>query len=121
MKKTGIITDSHCAISPDEAKKYGIKVLPMPLYIDDNCSYEGTTISRFKFFEKLKSCQRVRASQASPPEVTDLWKECFAEYETGPFLDIKTILRLHTGLLEQYEKCRGIKKQSVLCLFLNEF
>jgi len=214
MKKTGIITDSHCGISIDDARTHGIRVLPMPLYIDEDCYYEGTSITRSDFFEKLKSCEKVSTSQASPGEVTDLWQECLKEYETilympissglsgavntamllaeeeefagrvfvvdngristpmhssildalelieegysakeiknileaekdkmsiyiavetleylkkggrisgttaaiGTLLDIKPILRLHTGLLEQHEKCRGSKKAKRLML-----
>lgn len=214
MQKIGIITDSHCGISTDEASKYGIRVLPMPLYIDDDCLYEGTTISRLDFFERLKTCEKVSTSQASPAEVMDLWNDCLTEYETilympmssglsgacntaklfaeddefknrvfvvdngristpmhrsildavelidegysakeikdilesekdkmsiyiavetleylkkggrissttaaiGTILDIKPILRLHTGLLEQFEKCRGSKKAKHIML-----
>ena len=214
MKKIGIITDSHCGISREEASKYGIRVLPMPLYIDDDCLYEGTTISRLDFFERLKTCEKVNTSQASPAEVMDLWNESLTEYETilympmssglsgacntaklfaeddefknrvfvvdngristpmhrsildavelidegysakeikdilesekdkmsiyiavetleylkkggrissttaaiGTLLDIKPILRLHTGLLEQFEKCRGSKKAKRIML-----
>ncbi len=82
MQKIGIITDSHCGISREEASKYGIRVLPMPLYIDDDCLYEGTTISRLEFFERLKTCEKVSTSQASPAEVMDLWNESLTEYET---------------------------------------
>lgn len=214
MQKIGIITDSHCGISREEASKYGIRVLPMPLYIDDDCLYEGTTISRLDFFERLKTCEKVSTSQASPAEVMDLWNESLTEYETvlympmssglsgacntaklfaeddefknrvfvvdngristpmhrsildavelidegysakeikdilesekdkmsiyiavetleylkkggrissttaaiGTILDIKPILRLHTGLLEQFEKCRGSKKAKRIML-----
>lgn len=214
MQKIGIITDSHCGISREEASKYGIRVLPMPLYIDDDCLYEGTTISRLDFFERLKTCEKVSTSQASPAEVMDLWNESLTEYENilympmssglsgacntaklfaeddefknrvfvvdngristpmhrsildavelidegysakeikdilesekdkmsiyiavetleylkkggrissttaviGTLLDIKPILRLHTGLLEQFEKCRGSKKAKRIML-----
>ena len=41
MKKIGIVTDSHCGISPEEGEKIGVKVIPMPLFIDDECYYEN--------------------------------------------------------------------------------
>ena len=82
MKKIGIITDSHCGVTQAEAERLGIKVLPMPLYIDDVCYYEDITISQSEFFEKLKVCDKVSTSQASPAEVMDLWNACLEEYET---------------------------------------
>lgn len=82
MKPIGIITDSHCGISVSEAEKLGVKVLPMPLYIDDECYYEGKSITRKAFFEKLKECEKVSTSQASPADVMDMWDEMLKEYET---------------------------------------
>ena len=82
MKPIGIITDSHCGISVSEAEKLGVKVLPMPLYIDDECYYEGKSITRKVFFEKLKECEKVSTSQASPADVMDIWDEMLKEYET---------------------------------------
>lgn len=82
MKPIGIVTDSHCGISTEEASKYGIRVLPMPLYVDSECYYENVSITRNEFFEKLKDCEKVSTSQASPSEVMDLWQECLKEYET---------------------------------------
>ena len=35
MKKTGIMTDSHSGILPEEAERLGIRVLPMPFYIGE--------------------------------------------------------------------------------------
>ena len=55
MKRIGIVTDSHSGITQEEAKRLGIKVLPMPFYIEEECYYENVTLSREDFFEKLKS------------------------------------------------------------------
>ena len=82
MKKIGIVTDSHCGVTFAEAEKLGIRVLPMPLYIDDVCYYEDKTITQKEFFDKLAVCDKVSTSQASPAEVMDLWNECLEEFET---------------------------------------
>ena len=82
MKKVGIVTDSHCGVTFAEAEKLGIRVLPMPLYIDDVCYYEDKTITQKEFFDKLAVCEKVSTSQASPAEVMDLWNECLEEFET---------------------------------------
>ena len=49
MKKIGIMTDSHSGILTEEAEKLGIKVLPMPFYIDDKLYLEGVDLSREEF------------------------------------------------------------------------
>lgn len=50
MKPIGIVTDSHSGIAPEDAQQMGIYVLPMPFYVDEECFYEGVTISRASFF-----------------------------------------------------------------------
>ena len=55
MKPIGVVTDSHSGISPEEAEQLGVKVLPMPFYVDNRCCYEGVTFTREEFLEKLRN------------------------------------------------------------------
>ena len=41
MKPVGIATDSHSGIAPEEAKRLGIMMLPMPFYVEEECFYEN--------------------------------------------------------------------------------
>lgn len=34
MSKVIVVTDSNSGITPDEAKKLGVEVIPMPFYIE---------------------------------------------------------------------------------------
>lgn len=81
MKPIGVITDSHCGISRQDAEKMGIKILPMPFYFGDDCYYEGVSITREEFFEKLRDGETVSTSQPSPEAVMNIWRECLQEYE----------------------------------------
>ena len=51
MRKVGIATDSHSGIQQDSADKLGVRVLPMPFYVEEECYYEGVSITREQFFE----------------------------------------------------------------------
>ena len=73
MKKIGIMTDSHSGILTEEAEKLGIKVLPMPFYIDDELYLEVVDLSREEFYEKLRQGVNVSTSQPSPQEVMETW------------------------------------------------
>ena len=73
MKPIGIITDSHSSISQAEAEKLGIRVLPMPFYIDGECFYEGINLTREEFFAKLESGSTITTSQPAPADVYDIW------------------------------------------------
>jgi DegV family protein with EDD domain len=91
MKKPiGIVTDSHSSITQAEAAKLGIKVLPMPFYIDEVCYYEDITLSREAFFEKLRSGVKVTSSQPSPEAVMEIWDEALKEYEEILYLPISS-------------------------------
>jgi len=79
MKKISIATDSHSGILPEEAKRIGVYVLPMPFYFEDKCLYEGKNIDRNEFFEKLDSGIQVSTSAPSIMEVEELWDEALSE------------------------------------------
>lgn len=81
MKSIGVITDSHSGITQEEAKKLGIRVLPMPFYIEEECYYEDITLTREEFFKQLDSGKTVTTSQPSPEVVMNLWDEALNEYE----------------------------------------
>ena len=81
MKPIGLATDSHSGIIPEEAAKLGIKVVPMPFYVEDECFYEEVSITREKFFEYLNGGKKVTTSQPSPEAVMELWREGLKEYE----------------------------------------
>lgn len=90
MKKIGIVTDSHSSISQGEAKRLGIKVLPMPFYVEEECYYENVTLSREDFFEKLKSGVTVTTSQPSPAEVMKIWDEALKEFDQILYIPISS-------------------------------
>lgn len=90
MKAIGVVTDSHGGISQEEAARLGIKVLPMPFYFGDDCYYEGVSITREEFFEKLRNGEKVSTSQPSPEDVMNLWKGCLQEYEKILYVPISS-------------------------------
>ena len=88
MKKIGIMTDSHSGILPEEAEQLGIKVLPMPFYIDDTSYLEGLDLSREEFYEKLRQGANVSTSQPSPQEVMEMWDDMLKTCEEIIYIPI---------------------------------
>ena len=66
MKKVAIITDNYGGISFEEAEKLGIKILSMPFFFGEECLYEGVSINREEFFERLNSGEHVSTTQPTP-------------------------------------------------------
>ena len=90
MKRVGIVTDSHGGISLLQAGKLGVKVVPMPFYFGDDCYYEGVSISRGEFFERLNNGESVSTSQPSPEAVMEVWREALTEYEKVLYMPISS-------------------------------
>ncbi|MBQ7955170.1 MAG: DegV family protein [Lachnospiraceae bacterium] len=90
MKLIGVVTDSHGGISQEEAKKLGVKVLPMPFYFGDDCYYEGVSITREEFFRRLRAKEKVSTSQPSPDSVMALWRESLQEFEQILYMPISS-------------------------------
>ena len=81
MKKIGIMTDSHSGILTEEAEKLGIKVLPMPFYIDDELYFEDITLTQEEFYQKLDEDADIKTSQPAPGDVLDLWEKLLEDHD----------------------------------------
>lgn len=81
MKKVAVVTDSNSGITQREAKELGIRVVPMPFYIDGELYYEDITLSRKEFYEKLSGNADISTSQPSPADVMEIWEELLEEYD----------------------------------------
>ena len=101
MKKVGIATDSHSGILPEQAAKLGISVLPMPFYVEEECYFEGVSITREQFFEYLRENKKVSTSQPSPEAVMEFWRECLEECEELVYIPMSSGLSgsCHTAIM----------------------
>lgn len=79
--KIAIVTDSNSAITPADAKKRGITVIPMPFLINDEEFFEDVTITNEEFYKALHNGAHVVTSQPSPEVVTQTWDELLKEYD----------------------------------------
>lgn len=110
MKPTGIVTDSHSSIGAGEARRLGVRVLPMPFYIDNECFYENVTLTRQEFFRRLDSGARITTSQPAPAEVMEIWDQALEEYEQILYIPISSGLSgscQTAGMLAREEPYEG--------------
>lgn len=75
MKKVAIATDSNSGITQAEAKELGVRVLPMPFYINEELFFEDITLTQEQFYRHLAQDADISTSQPAPGDVTDLWDE----------------------------------------------
>lgn len=75
MKKLAIMTDSNSGITSEEAKEWGVTVLPMPFLIEGKTYYENITLTQEEFYQKLSEGIDVSTSQPSPEDVITAWDQ----------------------------------------------
>lgn len=81
MNRVAIVTDSNSGITQNMAKEYGVYVLPMPFYINEEVYYEDITLTQEEFYRFLKSDADISTSQPAPGDVTRLWDELLETYD----------------------------------------
>lgn len=75
MPNVAIVTDSNSGITQAEAKELGVRVLPMPFYINEELFFEDITLTQEQFYRHLAQDADISTSQPAPGDVTDLWDE----------------------------------------------
>lgn len=90
MGKVAVITDSNSGITQKEAKELGIRVLPMPFYIDGKVYYEDITLTQKEFYERLTGAADITTSQPAPTDVMDMWKEALQESEEVVYIPMSS-------------------------------
>lgn len=90
MKKVAIITDSNSGMTLEEAQKVGVKLVPMPFYIDEQLYFEGVSLSQDEFYEKLESDHEIQTSQPSPADLLFLWDETLKEAESVVYIPMSS-------------------------------
>ncbi|MDO4311911.1 MAG: DegV family protein [Eubacteriales bacterium] len=81
MSRVAIVTDSNSGITQKEGAELGIRVLPMPFYINDELFFEDITLSQEDFYKRLAEDADISTSQPSPGDVIDLWNDILKSYD----------------------------------------
>ncbi len=90
MSKIAVITDSNAHITPQEAEKLGITVVPMPFTIGDETFYEGISLSREEFYEKMESGANIVTSQPSPSDVMGIWDDALKTHDEVVYIPMSS-------------------------------
>ena len=51
MSRVAIVTDSNSGITQKQGEELGIRVLPMPFYINEELFFEDITLTREEFYK----------------------------------------------------------------------
>ena len=81
MSRVAIVTDSNSGITQKQGEELGIRVLPMPFYINEELFFEDITLTQEEFYGRLEADSDISTSQPSPGDVMELWEEVLKEYD----------------------------------------
>ena len=90
MKKVAIATDSNSGITQAEAQTLGIRVLPMPFYINEELFFEDVTLTQEAFYCRLAEDADISTSQPSPGDVTDLWEQLLESHDQVVYIPMSS-------------------------------
>ena len=90
MSNVCIITDSNSGISQEEALTLGIKVIPMPFFIDGVQYYEGINLTQEQFYDKLKNDADISTSQPSVGELQNAFAEALKTHDEAVFIPMSS-------------------------------
>lgn len=79
MSKVAIITDSNSGITQLEGRELGLKVIPMPFFIDGKQYLEDINLTQEEFYEKLQSDTEISTSQPSVGEMQSVFDEALKD------------------------------------------
>lgn len=81
MGKIAIVTDSNSGITPELAKEWGVFVIPMPFFINENLYFEDITLTQEEFYRNMEEKAEISTSMPAIGEVSDLWDKLLKEYD----------------------------------------
>ena len=90
MSKIAVATDSNSGITQEQAKEYGVYVIPMPFFIDGETYYEGINLTQEQFYEKLEGNAEISTSMPAVADVTDFWDKLLEEYDEVVYIPMSS-------------------------------
>ena len=91
MEKTAIITDSNSGMTAEDAERYNVLVVPMPVLINGKEYFENVDIFQGEFFHIQKDdANIITTSQPSAGYLARLWKETLKEYDSIVYIPMSS-------------------------------
>lgn len=90
VSKIAVATDSNSGITQEQAKEYGVYVIPMPFFIDGETYYEGVNLTQEQFYEKLEGNAEISTSMPAVADVTDFWDKLLEEYDEVVYIPMSS-------------------------------
>ena len=88
--RTAVVTDNNGGIYEEEGKKLGVRVVPMPILVNEEICYEGRGLTISRLFEEMEKGTPVTTSQPSPADIMDVWNSVLKEYDELVYIPLSS-------------------------------
>jgi len=107
MSKIAVVTDSNSGITQKEVAILGIRVIPMPFFIDEVLHYEDIDLTQEEFYKSLQEDSEISTSQPAPADVMELWDELLKDHDGVVHIPmssgLSTSCETAMGLAQEYD------------------
>lgn len=115
-QKTAIVTDSTCDLPRDLLDEYGIRTVPLRLFLDDVEYVDKIDISAEEFNRRLTTSKSAKTSQPTPADFQKTFEEELKNHEeiaalhvigqySGTTQTAQTLSRKFDGRIHVYDTC----------------
>lgn len=80
-ERIAVAADTNSGITAEEAKAWGVTLIPMPFFIDGKVYYEGRTLTQADFYRHLEQNTEISTSQPALGEVIETWEGLLKHYD----------------------------------------
>jgi len=81
MEKIAIMTDSNSGLTPEEARREDIFLLPMPFTVNGKECLEYRDLTQEKFYEYQLAGANIFSSQPAPADLAAMWDNILNSYD----------------------------------------
>lgn len=105
MSKVAVVTDSNSGFTIEEAKEYGVYLMPMPFSVNGKDYHEGVDLNHEMFYKFLEADAQVFTSQPAVVDLMDFWDELLKDY------DEIVHIPMSSGLSSAYQTARTFSQE----------
>lgn len=107
MHTIAIVTDTNSGLTPDQAREYGVSLVPMPFTVGDRVCLEHLDISHEEFFSLQLEGVPITSSQPAPADLLALWDQALETHDRVIYIPMTSGLSgscaTAAGLAEDYD------------------
>lgn len=81
MNNTAVMTDTNSGITPSQAERFGIYLVPMPVLVNEKIYFEGVNLTHGQLYSMMKEGAELTTSQPDVSTITGMWDDILRTHD----------------------------------------